>query len=55
MKYVVTIGNLSDGFFIVGPFDTYADAERYVERDATPPASWRKWIMELRAPAEEEN
>lgn len=48
MKYVMMVGNPTDGFVVVGPFDYSDDAARYLETE-----HWQDncWIVELHQPA----
>lgn len=45
---VAVIGNLSDGFNVVGPFDSFDDAEEWCDKFATGQPSW---VMPLKSPA----
>lgn len=48
-KCGLVVGNLNEGFFIVGPFDDFDDAAEYADayvRDID------SWIMKLKSPEE---
>ena len=44
---VAVYGNPADGFRIVGPFETSADAQAYIDSERNK-SDW--WIMDLDAP-----
>jgi hypothetical protein len=52
MQHVMLIGNPADGFVVVGPFPDHDAAVRYMETD---PEKESMWIVELHAPAQEED
>lgn len=46
-RCVIVVGNLSEGFYIVGPFETFDDAAEYASENIMDIDSW---IMSLKSP-----
>ena len=51
-NFIIAYGNPVDGFFYVGPFPTAQIANEYTESELF---QGYFWIIELQAPAQEEN
>jgi hypothetical protein len=52
MRYAMMMGNPSDGFFVIGPFDSREAAARYIETERS---AGDCWVVELLAPSAEDS
>ena len=49
-KYVIVFGNFSDGYELVGPFDSMDDADTYADTYGEDKHSWGEWVTEVIPP-----